>query len=219
MTSGSFFASEMTAAQLQSRMLHTSKTEKAKKEKSKTGRYGGLKVRNLSVFSEMKNKPAVQQVSFSVRGRRDRRSGREAGQWRKELCEALCGLSRIVTGKVTIYDDDITADRVRGVRDLGVSFLLSTPQYSGVAASLSIQENLLPYQYTHPNYRNYGFLDQEKLEKEADRLIKEYDIRCQSGEENASGPVEFFNPEIAGGAGVFQRAGFVGCLSADLWNQ
>ena len=184
MTSGSFFASEMTAAQLQSRMLHTSKTEKAKKKKAKPGDTV-LKVRNLSVFRD-EEQPAVQQVSFSVRAGEIVALVGKPDSGAKELCEALCGLSRIVTGKVTIYDDDITADRVRGVRDLGVSFLLSTPQYSGVAASLSIQENLLPYQYTNPDYRNYGLLDQEKLKEEAERLIKEYDIRCQSGEENAS---------------------------------
>jgi len=63
--------------------------------------------------------------------------------------------------------------------------LISNPQRTGVAPSLSIQENLLPYQYTNPQYRNHGFLDKEKLKEEADRLIKEYDIRCISGQENA----------------------------------
>ncbi len=183
-TTGCYDSDKMTAAQLQRQMVHNSRVKKPKREPGTPGDTV-LKVRNLSVFRDA-DQPAVQQVSFSVRAGEILALVGRPDSGAKELCEAICGLSRIVTGRVSIYDDDITADRVRGVRDLGVSFLLSTPQYSGVASSLSIQENLLPYQYTNPDYRNHGLLDQEKLGQESERLIKEYDIRCQSDEENAS---------------------------------
>ena len=177
-------AAQATPAQLQRRMVQNSRIKRTKK----TGAQPGdtvLKVRDLSVF-RTEDHPAVQQVSFSVRAGEVLAVVGKPDSGARELCEAICGLSNIVTGKVSIYDDDITADRVHGVRDLGVSFLLSTPEFDGVATSLSIQENLLPYQYANPDYRNYGLLDQEKLKKEADRLIQEYDIRCKSGQENAS---------------------------------
>ncbi|MDD2993413.1 MAG: ATP-binding cassette domain-containing protein [Pygmaiobacter sp.] len=143
-----------------------------------------LKVRGLSTFRD-KTHPVLNNVSFSIRSGEILALVGKPGSGIKEICEVVAGLVPAVTGQVLLYDDDILGESVRGVRDFGVSFLISNPQRTGVVPSLSIQENLLPYQYTNPEYRNHGFLDKEKLKEEADRLIKEYDIRCISGQENA----------------------------------
>lgn len=144
-----------------------------------------LKVRGLSTFRDA-SRPMLSNVSFSLRAGEILAVIGKPDSGAKELCEVVSGLLGAVAGKVLVYDDDITKDSVRGVRDLGVSFLISTPQRIGVAPTLSIQENLLPYQYTNPDYRRSGVLDKEKLRAEAERLVQEYDISCGSVEDNAS---------------------------------
>ncbi len=183
-TTGEYAAADMTVRRLQNRMVRQNKPEKIHKTRPQP-KETVLKVRDLSIFRS-EAKQAVQKVSFSVRAGEILTLIGKPDSGARELCEVISGLAPAVAGKVTVFDDDITADSVRGVRELGVSFLISSPQRVGVAPSLSIQENLLPYQYTNPAYRNHGMLDQEKLKQEAVRLVKEYDIRCGSVEENAS---------------------------------
>ncbi len=183
-TTGEYAAADMTLRRLQNRMVRENKPEKVRWTRPQRGETV-LKVRDLSIFRGEAHQ-AVQKVSFSVRAGEILAIIGKPDSGARELCEVIAGLTPAVAGRVTVFDDDITADSVRGARELGVSFLLSSPQRIGVAPSLSIQENLLPYQYTNPAYRNHGLLDQEKLRQEAQRLVQEYDIRCASVEENAS---------------------------------
>ena len=86
------------------------------------------------------------------------------------------GWGHIVGGQIAVYDDDVTKDGVQGTRALGVSFLIAASHRTGVANTLSIQENLLPYQYSNPEYLNEGLLDNDKLAQEAQHLLEEYQI-------------------------------------------
>ncbi|MEG1932481.1 MAG: hypothetical protein RR075_05170, partial [Pygmaiobacter sp.] len=84
------------------------------------------------------------------------------------------------------YDDNVTKDGVKGTRALGVSFLIAASRRVGIAPSLSVQENLLPYQYSNPDYLKDGLLDNEKLAQEAKDLMREYHIDCEDASEPAS---------------------------------
>ena len=183
-TTATLAAAETSPQQLQRRMVQENKAPKVHKTRAKPGDTV-LKVRGLSTFRNAQ-RPVLNNVSFSVRAGEILAVVGKPDSGTRELCEVVAGLDSAVAGQVLVFDDDITGDSVRGVRDLGVSFLISTPQRIGVAPALSIQENLLPYQYTNPAYRSHGLLDKEKLKAEADRLIGEYDIRCAGGWENAA---------------------------------
>lgn len=183
-TTATLAAADTSPQQLQRRMVQENKAPKVRKTRAKPGDTV-LKVRGLSTFGDAQ-RPVLNKVSFSVRAGEILAVVGKPDSGTRELCEVVAGLASAVAGKVLVFDDDITGDSVHGTRELGVSFLISTPQRIGVAPALSIQENLLPYQYTNPAYRSHGLLDKEKLKAEADRLIEEYDIRCADAQENAA---------------------------------
>lgn len=138
-----------------------------------------LRVQDLATFHQV-GQPALDDLDFTIRAGEILAVVGNADSGARQLCEAIAGLQRIVGGKIELFDEDITKDGVAGTRSLGVSFLISAPGRLGVASSLSIQENLLPYQYANPAYLHEGLLDDEKLQQLARKLVQEYDIDCGS---------------------------------------
>ena len=134
-----------------------------------------LKVRNLATY-HTPGLTALTDINFSVREGEILAVLGNASSGTHTLCEAIAGLGHIVGGQIAVYDDDVTKDGVQGTRALGVSFLIAASHRTGVANTLSIQENLLPYQYSNPEYLNEGLLDNDKLAQEAQHLLEEYQI-------------------------------------------
>lgn len=144
-----------------------------------------LWVEDLATFKEP-GTPALEDVDLTIRQGEVVAVVGNADSGAKELCYAIAGMMRIVGGKISLFDEDITHDGVKGTRDLGVSLLISQPRLAGVAPKLSIQENLLPSQYANPEYLHHGLIDNDKLTAKAQELICEYDIECNSVNDLAS---------------------------------
>ncbi|HMD87959.1 MAG TPA: ABC transporter ATP-binding protein [Anaerolineaceae bacterium] len=102
------------------------------------------------------------------------------GNGQTELVEAITGLRQPISGSIHILGHDVTKANPRQITELGTAHIPEDRQRDGLVLSFPIEDNLiLNTYYLPPNAKGVNI--QEKVtDKEADTLIKQYDIRTPS---------------------------------------
>ncbi len=122
----------------------------------------------------------VDGVSFTVREGEVLGIAGVQGNGQSELVEALTGLRKIESGRVLMGGDDVTNAPPRQVLETGVSHIPEDRQKRGLVLSYSIADNLVLCTYYKPPFAKGVVMNQEAIEKQAVRLIKEFDVRTPS---------------------------------------
>jgi simple sugar transport system ATP-binding protein len=140
-----------------------------------------LSVQNLTVISSLSNKNAVNDVSFTVRkGEIVCIAGIE-GNGQSELVYALTGMNKIASGTVILNGEDITDKSIRYRNDHGISHIPEDRHKYGLILDYNLAYNLALKQYHTSGFQKFGFLNMDKINNFADRLIEQYDIRSGQG--------------------------------------
>ena len=100
------------------------------------------------------------------------------GNGQRELVEALCGMRPIAGGHVHIAGHDATGADPRRVQELGVSHIPEDREKHGVVGGWSIADNLVLNRFFKKPFAHHGIRDGDEVAKEADRLIKRFDVRA-----------------------------------------
>lgn len=103
------------------------------------------------------------------------------GNGQTEFIQALTGLIKIESGSVLINGHDITQLPVRQRLDHGLGHIPEDRQRFGLVLDFKLDENLVIHSYGKPPFSHYGVLDFSAIRKNADRLIKEFDVRAGKG--------------------------------------
>ena len=99
------------------------------------------------------------------------------GNGQTELLEVLTGLRKSTDGEVKVNGQDITKLSPREIKEKKIANIPEDRQQRGLVLKNTIAENLiLGYHYKKP-FSKHGFLDEEAIDKNAEKCIKEYDIR------------------------------------------
>ena len=100
-----------------------------------------------------------------------------AGNGQRELAEALAGLRRTGSGRVTLGETDITrASPLHRIR-MGMGFVPEDRLGMGLAGGLSLEDNLILKSYRWPPHRRGPGLASRVIRKTAQRLTERFDIR------------------------------------------
>jgi len=102
------------------------------------------------------------------------------GNGQTELVEAVTGLRKINSGKITLEGVDISNATPRKITELGASHIPEDRQADGLILSFPIYENLVLCTYYKPPFAKGVNLDFEKILTNADQLVKDFDIRTPS---------------------------------------
>jgi general nucleoside transport system ATP-binding protein len=102
------------------------------------------------------------------------------GNGQSELAEAITGLRPINAGCLMIRDQDLTHSPTRKRIDLGLMYVPADRKARGVALDLSVAENLVMKNHRTAPYSVRGILQPSTIRQFAVRLVKQYDIRCNS---------------------------------------
>ena len=134
-----------------------------------------LTVRNLSV-------QRVNGVSFDVRAGEIVGIAGVEGNGQTELVEALAGLlpESQVTGTITFSGRDLRTIDARRRREIGVAHVPEDRHRRGLLLEFSLSENaILGVHYRPPAASGIGaiFLDREAIDRRADLVIREFDVR------------------------------------------
>ncbi|MGE5588138.1 MAG: ABC transporter ATP-binding protein [Clostridia bacterium] len=135
-----------------------------------------LRVEGVHVKSA-RGLPALKGVSFDVRAGEIVGIAGIEGNGQSELVEALTGLRKVSSGRISVGGADVTNRPPREVITRGVGHIPEDRQRRGLILDFSIAENLILERYYRPPFARGVNLDYRAVRSYARKVISEFDIR------------------------------------------
>ena len=135
-----------------------------------------LNVENLVVLDE-RRQVAVDGISFEVCAGEVLGVAGVQGNGQTELVRALTGLAPVQEGKIELDGQDISKATPRMVTELGSAHIPEDRQKDGLVLSFPVADNLVLNTYYLPPFAKGVVLQQGDIVKNANQLIREFDIR------------------------------------------
>jgi simple sugar transport system ATP-binding protein len=144
-----------------------------------------LEVKGLFVRDERKNM-MVQGVSFDVRKGEVLGVAGVQGNGQTELVYALTGLLPLESGEILILGKPVHHTSPRTIIERGVAHVPEDRQKHGLILSFPLHDNLVLCNYYLPPFAKGISLQQEIINSNGEKLIKQFDIRTPNVFVNAS---------------------------------
>jgi simple sugar transport system ATP-binding protein len=144
-----------------------------------------LHVENLEVLDERLS-VAVDDVSFDVRAGEIMGVAGVQGNGQTELVEAITGLRKAISGRISIDGQDVTHATPRRITALGVAHVPEDRQRDGLVLSYPVADNMALQEYYRAPFARGVVLDEAAIDQEAAILVKQFDVRTPSIETLAS---------------------------------
>jgi general nucleoside transport system ATP-binding protein len=108
------------------------------------------------------------------------------GNGQTELVEAITGLRGVEGGRVSLLGLDMTGASPREVLEAGVAHVPEDRHRHGLVLSYPIADNMVLSSYYRPPFAKGVVIDDDAIERNAERLVKEFDVRTPSADNLAS---------------------------------
>ena len=138
-----------------------------------------LSVEDLRV-KDVRGLEAVKGVSFSVRAGEVLGIAGVQGNGQTELAEALTGLRHIESGRFLLNGQDLTGKPPRPITEAGLANIPEDRQRHGLVLSYTVADNMVLCDYYQPRFSKGVVIQQNQVDANARKLIKEYDVRTPS---------------------------------------
>lgn len=129
------------------------------------------------VVKDYRNIDIVNQLSLSLRAGEIVGLAGVDGNGQIELVEALTGLRKAESGKISIHNKDILNASARDIFDAGVSSIPEDRQKFGLVLDYSVANNLILQNYDTKEFSSKGWLNKQKIEEHSEKMIQNFDIR------------------------------------------
>lgn len=135
-----------------------------------------LDVKNLSV-AKTKDIPALDNVSFEIREGEVLGFAGVEGNGQTELIEALMGLNmdKVTSGKIILAGQDVSSLDTKQRLDAGFSHVPEDRHKRGLVLEYSNSDNMILGQ--QDMFTRTGLLDRVNIDRHADKLIRDFDVR------------------------------------------
>ncbi len=178
---GTVDTKDTTKQQLSEMMVGRPVELTVQKEKSVPDR-DVLTVENLTVASKNnKNKPVVNNVSFTARSGEILCIAGIDGNGQTQLIEAVTGLCKTQNGKIYLEGEEITDLSVKERNDKGISHIPEDRHKHGLILDFTLKDNFVLHSYKEKRFQNMGFIKKDAVKSYAERLISDYDVRSGEG--------------------------------------
>ena len=144
-----------------------------------------LEVRNLTVFDSSGRK-LLNNLSLDINSGEILAIAGVQGNGQSELARALINLEEHVTGSIKLNSVEILGRSVNDALQAGIAYVPESRELDGLIGSFSIAENLILDTNDLAPTSKLGQLDRKRIEENARKLIKEFDVRTQSIFDNVS---------------------------------
>jgi len=134
-----------------------------------------LEVENLSALDD-KGLPALKNLKLFIRSGEILGIAGVGGNGQKELAEILSGVKNPTSGTVKINGNNLIGKQPSEFTKLGMG-RIPEDRHEGVVGELSVYENLALEHLDE--FTNKGFLDRKAIRKNADDLIKKFQIKAK----------------------------------------
>ena len=103
------------------------------------------------------------------------------GNGQSELAEVISGLRKAINGQVIMDGRDITNQSPHSIRENGLAYIPEDRMETGLILEYSVAENLVLDRYFSEPYSGRLFLKYSEMNKFAEKIIKDFDIRGVPG--------------------------------------
>jgi len=137
-----------------------------------------MTVRDLKYVDDF-DVPVVNGIGFGLRAGEILGVVGVDGNGQSELVQLITGLTRPLSGTVTVGGKDLTGASPAAYRKAGVAHVAEDRMTVGAALGASIEDNLLADRY-QSFVGPLGFLRRRAMNRRARELVEAFDIRCAS---------------------------------------
>jgi ABC-type uncharacterized transport system ATPase subunit len=102
------------------------------------------------------------------------------GNGQSDLIEVLTGLKKVESGEIFLHGKPIHNLTPRQISESKVGHIPEDRHKRGLVLDFTVGENIVIKNYFYPEFNKNGFLDYNKINQHAARLIEEYDVRTPS---------------------------------------
>ncbi|AEI39507.1 ABC transporter ATP-binding protein [Paenibacillus mucilaginosus] len=164
--------------ELAEKMVGRSVSFRVEKSKAQPGEKV-LEVTDLHALDNRKV-PALNGISLQVRAGEILGLAGVDGNGQSELIEALTGLRPAISGEIRLKGQSLTNLPPRTITEAGVSHIPEDRHKHGLVLDFTMSENMVLETYYKPPYNRGGFLDRSAIDRQAERLIRDFDVRTPS---------------------------------------
>ena len=125
---------------------------------------------------------AVKNISFRIRKKEIFGIAGVAGNGQLELCEAIFGLRKAISGNVKVNDKDLTNALPRAFLNSGVHYIPADRKSTGMVAALDVRSNSILTGYWTPPISNGNSISWNEAEKRAQSIIEKFNVVTPSTE-------------------------------------
>ena len=144
-----------------------------------------LVISDLNIF-DTSGRKIVKDLSLEIKAGEILAIAGVQGNGQSELARAIINLEAHVTGSIKLDSDEILGRSVSQTLQTGVAYIPESRELDGLIGSFSIAENLILDTHELPPVASRGVMDMGYIKDNAQRLIKEFDVRTQSIYDTAS---------------------------------
>lgn len=102
------------------------------------------------------------------------------GNGQAELIEAITGLRKVKSGKVSLNNKDITGFKPRKITEAGIGHIPQDRHKHGLVLDFPISHNIALQTYYKQPISKGGIMDYKKIKSIAGQIIEEFDVRTAS---------------------------------------
>ena len=123
------------------------------------------------------NQISVEDVSFTVNAGEVLGVAGVQGNGQTELVEALTGMRAVERGTIAILGQDVTNASPRVITEIGTAHVPEDRQRDGLVLQFPVMDNLVLCTYYQPPFATHASIHWDVVQKNAEKLIQDYDIR------------------------------------------
>ena len=138
-----------------------------------------LRVKDVKIVDET-GTVYVDGVSFSLREGEILGIAGVEGNGQSQLIDAITGMGHISAGSISLRDKDISGASVRKIRSMHIAHIPEDRMTTGVAASLSITENVIADKLSWKRFVRGGVLRRKEMRAYGQEMVDAYQILCKS---------------------------------------
>lgn len=137
-----------------------------------------LHIENL-VVEDYRGIEKVKQLNLSVRRGEIVGIAGIDGNGQSELIEAITGLRKVKSGKITINNQDITNKKPRQITETGIGHIPQDRHKHGLVLDFTVGYNAVLQTYYQKPISKNGVISDKEVSKKAHEIIEGYDVRSQ----------------------------------------
>ncbi len=138
-----------------------------------------LAISNLNIFDTTGRK-IVKDLSLEIKAGEILAIAGVQGNGQSEIARAIINLEPHVTGSIKLDSVEIMGKNVNDTLQSGIAYVPESRELDGLIGSFSIAENLILDTHDLTPVASRGVMDMGYIKDNAQRLIKEFDVRTQS---------------------------------------